>query len=67
MRRRGARLATVASASAEPDRGSAITQRQRDAGVSHDEAIYTCECGFVFRALVCTSVDCPHCGCAQAW
>ncbi|MHB1567966.1 MAG: hypothetical protein ACYCXW_15775 [Solirubrobacteraceae bacterium] len=51
--------ATVASAP--------ISQRERDAGVTHDEASYSCECGFVFQAPVSTSVGCPHCGATQAW
>jgi hypothetical protein len=42
-------------------------RRQREAGVSQDEAVYTCQCGFVFQAPVSTSVGCPHCGDAQAW
>lgn len=29
--------------------------------------MYACQCGFVFKALVSTSVDCPHCGGTQAW
>jgi hypothetical protein len=29
--------------------------------------MYACRCGFVFQALVSTSVDCPHCGDSQAW
>ena len=33
----------------------------------HDQAEYTCQCGFVFHATVSTSVDCPHCGDIQAW
>jgi hypothetical protein len=41
--------------------------RRREAGVSEDHAVYTCQCGFVFEALVSTSVDCPHCGGSQAW
>lgn len=32
-----------------------------------DHALYNCQCGFVFEALVSTSVDCPHCGVKQAW
>lgn len=32
-----------------------------------DQAVYTCECGFVFEAEVLTTVACPHCGCGQAW
>lgn len=45
----------------------AAPQHRREAGISEDHALYTCECGFVFRALVSTSVDCPHCGSSQAW
>jgi hypothetical protein len=29
--------------------------------------MYSCSCGFVFEALVSTSVGCPHCGDTQAW
>jgi hypothetical protein len=36
-------------------------------GPSQDRALYSCQCGYVFRALVSTSVGCPHCGCTQAW
>lgn len=32
-----------------------------------DQAMYSCECGFVFQAAVSTSVGCPHCGGSQAW
>ena len=35
--------------------------------LTNDQAMYTCECGFVFEAPVSTSVGCPHCGSAQAW
>jgi predicted RNA-binding Zn-ribbon protein involved in translation (DUF1610 family) len=42
-------------------------RRRREAGAPSDAAMYTCQCGFVFKALVSTSVDCPHCGGAQAW
>ena len=45
----------------------AARRRRREAGVSEDQAVYTCQCGFVFNALVSTSVDCPHCGNCQAW
>lgn len=45
-----------------------VDRRLREAGGgSEDEAVYTCSCGFVFSALVSTSVDCPHCGGSQAW
>jgi hypothetical protein len=41
--------------------------RRRHGGPSQDRALYTCSCGFVFEALVSTSVGCPHCGDTQAW
>ena len=39
----------------------------RHGGPSQDRALYTCECGYVFEALVTTSVGCPHCARTQAW
>ncbi|HEY7961169.1 MAG TPA: hypothetical protein VID29_04525 [Solirubrobacteraceae bacterium] len=42
-------------------------QRVREAGGPIDRASYVCLCGFVFAAAVSTSVECPHCGAAQAW
>jgi hypothetical protein len=42
-------------------------REQRGGGPSQDNALYSCSCGFVFEAPVSTSVDCPHCGGAQAW
>jgi hypothetical protein len=50
-----------------PDELTNAARREREAGVSEDHAVYTCQCGLVFEALVSTSVDCPHCGGAQAW
>jgi rubrerythrin len=41
--------------------------RKRHGGPSEDRALYTCQCGFVFKADVSTSVGCPHCGSTQAW
>jgi rubrerythrin len=32
-----------------------------------DLALYRCQCGYVFKAEVTTSVGCPHCGTDQAW
>ena len=57
---------TPSTASPEPD---AMTpqRRRREAGAPQDQAMYTCQCGFVFEAQVSTSVGCPHCGGAQAW
>lgn len=41
--------------------------RVHEGGPPQDQALYTCQCGYVFEAMVSTSVDCPHCGSAQAW
>jgi hypothetical protein len=42
-------------------------ERNQRANVSQDAATYSCECGYVFKAAVTTSVGCPHCGTDQAW
>jgi hypothetical protein len=47
--------------------GSPIPRERRQGGPSEDRALYTCECGYAFAALVTTSVDCPHCDRKQAW
>jgi hypothetical protein len=39
----------------------------RRGGGPQDEALYSCGCGFAFKAAVTTSVGCPHCGTEQAW
>jgi hypothetical protein len=47
-----------------------VTPETRDArrgGGPQDEALYSCMCGFAFKAAVTTSVGCPHCGAEQAW
>lgn len=41
--------------------------RVREAGGLDDRASYACQCGYLFRAAVCTTVACPHCGAEQAW
>jgi hypothetical protein len=41
--------------------------RRRREPAPQDQAVYSCQCGFVFEAAVSTSVGCPHCGGAQAW
>jgi hypothetical protein len=46
---------------------SQVEPRSRESGPSQDHALYNCHCGYVFEAPVTTSVDCPHCGGAQAW
>jgi hypothetical protein len=42
-------------------------ERNKRANVSQDAALYSCACGYVFKAAVTTSVGCPHCGTDQAW
>jgi hypothetical protein len=42
-------------------------RERRHGGPSEDRALYTCECGYAFEALVTTSVGCPHCERTQAW
>jgi rubrerythrin len=42
-------------------------ERNKRANVSQDAALYSCSCGYVFKAAVTTSVGCPHCGTDQAW
>jgi hypothetical protein len=46
---------------------SAEVRAARRAGGPEDRALYTCTCGFAFKAAVTTSVGCPHCGTEQAW
>ncbi|MGH2891082.1 MAG: hypothetical protein ACRDNJ_15800 [Solirubrobacteraceae bacterium] len=75
IRRRQGPLGTARDAGTPTTRGAAGTiggagshpGRRREAGTCEDEAVYSCECGFVFQAPVSTSVDCPHCGSSQAW
>jgi hypothetical protein len=47
--------------------GDATARERRHGGPSQDRALYTCECGYAFEALVTTSVGCPHCARTQAW
>jgi hypothetical protein len=44
-----------------------VPRERRQGGPSEDRALYTCECGYAFEALVTTSVGCPHCERTQAW
>jgi hypothetical protein len=41
--------------------------RAKRSGGPEDLALYTCQCGFAFKAAVTTSVGCPECGAGQAW
>jgi hypothetical protein len=49
------------------ERPAPLRERNKRANVSQDAALYSCTCGYVFKAPVTTSVGCPHCGTAQAW
>ena len=46
---------------------AAETRDARRGGGPEDRALYSCMCGFAFKAAVTTSVGCPHCGTEQAW
>ncbi|MBV9338065.1 MAG: hypothetical protein JO262_14555 [Solirubrobacterales bacterium] len=46
---------------------SVPAREARHGGPSLDRALYTCECGYAFEAVVTTSVGCPHCTRTQAW
>lgn len=65
-RRRGREGHKAPTASAPVHSDPEVAER-RHTGPSEDHALYTCECGYVFRALVTTSVGCPHCARTQAW
>jgi hypothetical protein len=61
---------TPEAGSASPSGSSPPSARTRDArrgGGPEDQALYSCMCGYAFKAKVTTSVDCPHCGTEQAW
>ena len=60
-RRRTRRLRVV------PPATCATTIAAKRGGGPEDIALYSCFCGFAFKAEVTTSVDCPHCGAGQAW
>lgn len=54
----------------EPSGRSSVLQtlaRAKRSGGPEDRALYSCPCGFAFKAEVSTSVGCPHCGTSQAW
>ncbi len=42
-------------------------ERNQRANINQDAALYSCSCGYIFKAAVTTNVGCPHCGSAQAW
>jgi predicted Zn-ribbon and HTH transcriptional regulator len=51
----------------EPRYESDEVRAARRAGGPEDRALYSCTCGYAFKAAVTTSVGCPHCGSEQAW
>ncbi|HEX4281635.1 MAG TPA: hypothetical protein VHZ27_12775 [Solirubrobacteraceae bacterium] len=55
------------SSSTQSDATVGASAERRHGGPSEDRALYTCECGYAFEALVTTSVGCPHCTRTQAW
>jgi hypothetical protein len=54
-------------APARSNRAVRPEDRVRRAGGPEDQAMYTCDCGYVFEAAVTASVTCPHCQAEQAW
>jgi hypothetical protein len=65
-KRRSTRPATITrQGPATP--GPAEARAARRGGGPEDSALYSCMCGFAFKAAVTTSVGCPHCGTQQAW
>jgi len=65
--RRGRGGHEAAHSSASAHQSDAASRERRHGGPSEDRALYTCECGYAFEALVTTSVGCPHCTRTQAW
>jgi predicted Zn-ribbon and HTH transcriptional regulator len=41
--------------------------RAKRSGGPEDRALYSCSCGYAFKAKVTTTVGCPQCGQTQAW
>jgi hypothetical protein len=66
-KRRSTRLARRRQPTAPVSPEAAETRDARRGGGPEDRALYSCICGFAFKAKVTTSVDCPHCGTEQAW
>ena len=44
-----------------------LLARAKRSGGPEDRALYSCGCGYAFKAEVSTSVGCPQCGTNQAW
>jgi hypothetical protein len=66
-RPRNGRSGRTGERTVAPSHGGLAPRERRHGGPSEDRALYTCECGYAFEALVTTSVGCPHCARTQAW
>ena len=67
-KRRHARPTKVDRSAPSPEPApKPATRDARRGGGPEDRALYSCMCGYAFKAAVTTSVDCPHCGTQQAW
>jgi hypothetical protein len=64
--RRGARRARKATPTLPAPEPRERSDARRGGG-PQDRALYSCMCGYAFKAAVTTSVGCPHCGTEQAW
>ena len=64
-KRRNSRPTRKPPRAAAPE--SLETRAARRGGGPEDTALYSCMCGYAFKATVTTSVGCPHCGTEQAW
>lgn len=65
--RREHRVHVVATPTLRPAPMHPAERRIRAAGGPDDRACYSCGCGYIFEALVTTTVSCPHCATVQAW
>jgi hypothetical protein len=63
----GQRASLAESATTAGGHAAHAPGRRRELGPVQDQALYSCQCGFVFKAAVSTSVGCPNCGGTQAW
>jgi hypothetical protein len=60
-------LAPAAAAPVSSHPQAHAQERARRSGGPEDRALYSCGCGYAFKASVTTTVGCPHCGQQQAW
>jgi hypothetical protein len=65
--RRAGRRAAITDPDPTPAPEAGERRAARRGGGPEDSALYSCMCGYAFKAAVTTSVGCPHCGTEQAW